>query len=789
MRISVDWLADYVALPPGLKPEQIATDLTMATVEVEGVVRLGRELEWVKIARVVSVDSLPGQSSAKLVTCDSGAFGLKEAVSTASNVRPGMLMPVVLDPGHANSSQVIVYAPADDDIRALFPNAKPGDVLDLSETEATPGDDLSDVIRWSDVVLEIDNKSLTHRPDLWGHYGIARELAAIYSCTLNPLPLRDPAIPKQRLVGALDSACNRFAAVRISGVENRQAPLWMRSRLVKVGQRPVDVLVDLTNYVMLAVGQPMHVFDADKLDLPLGVRRAAPSERLSLLDGQSYLLDSSMLVVADREGAHSLAGIMGGAASAVSASTCETILETANFDAATVRRASARLSLRSEASARFEKALDTQRVDEAVALFLALLREVQPSSTVVGFDDVHPTPTKKNHIVVDVGFLQSRLGKALNADELCGLLRRLEFEVTTDGDRLIIDVPTWRSTGDVSIPADILEEVARLYGYENFEFKPPAIRIEGPSLNRLALTERRIKEVLAFSGDMQEVVTYPWVEDHLLTAAGMDERDTLRLAAAPAPNQSRLRPSLIPSLLKSVATNLRYFDSFRIFEAGGVFADIGYRSVDSERELLPLQRRSLGGALVGSDAEALFLDAKGLIETIQRTAHVKPLEFVRNVDAGWAEARARLGLMVDGRCIGALGVLTRRAKTLADIKRSQVVLFEFDLNALEPLPSRENSFQELPEFPEIDLDLSLLFPEEIEWATITPEVRAVDELIREVSYVDKFRGKGIPESHKSLTLRLRLGSKARTLTVEEGKQVADRVAKALGVKFGARARA
>jgi phenylalanyl-tRNA synthetase beta chain len=288
---------------------------------------------------------------------------------------------------------------------------------------------------------------------------------------------------------------------------------------------------------------------------------------------------------------------------------------------------------------------------------------------------------------------------------------------------------------------------------------------------------------------MQEVVTYPWVEDHLLAAAGMDERDTLRLAAAPAPNQSRLRPSLIPSLLKSVATNLRYFDSFRIFEAGGVFADTRYRSVDSERELLPLQRRSLGGALVGSDAEALFLDAKGLIETIQRTAHVKPLEFVRNVDAGWAEARARLGLMVDGRCIGALGVLTRRAKTLADIKRLQVVLFEFDLSALEPLPSRENSFQELPEFPEIDLDLSLLFPEEIEWATITPEVRAVDELIREVSYVDKFRGKGIPESHKSLTLRLRLGSKARTLTVEEGKQVADRVAKALGVKFGARARA
>ncbi|MDH3605068.1 MAG: phenylalanine--tRNA ligase subunit beta, partial [Candidatus Tectomicrobia bacterium] len=571
----------------------------------------------------------------------------------------------------------------------------------------------------------------------------------------------------------------------ISGVDNTQAPFWMRSRLVRIGQRSINLLVDLTNYVMFAVGQPTHIFNAEHVDLPIGVRRAHESEELVLLDDNAYRLAPSMLVVADSKRALALAGVMGGVSSAASSSTRDVILEIANFDAVTIRRAATRLSLRTEASARFEKALDTQRVEEAVDLFVALLRQIQPSATIVGFDDTHPRPTQSKQITVGIDFLQNRLGNRLSAEEMSTLLSRIGFDVAVHDDILQITVPTWRSTGDVSIPHDIVEEVARLYGYERFEFVPPTIQLKKPALNQQNVVERRIKEILAFTGGMQEVVTYPWVEDRLLTAAGMDSLETLRLSAPPAPDQSQLRPSLIPSLLKSVAINLRYFDTFGIFEAGRVFVKRDFRPLDSDMESLPHQRRHLGGALAGQDAEQLLLEAKGLIETVRRAAHISSLTFSRDPIAPWAEAGARLGLQADGEPAGALGVLTSRAKTLADIKRSQVVLFEIDLDILQPLASRENEFFKLSEFPEVESDLSLLFAEQTEWGSVVQEIQELHPLIKQIVFVDQFRGRGIPSGSKSITLRLRLGASSRTLTADDAKEVTNLVTEALKHKFGA----
>jgi len=810
MKISLEWISDYVALPSGLSINDLIHDLTMTTVEVEGAIDLAKPLENIKVARVASIQDVSAESSLKSISCDLGDQGLFQIVCGAQNLREGMLVPVALPSAVIRPcgeklqgvqpievagilSEGVICASCELELDDLFPAQDERSIFDLSELSCFPGQDFREAIGWNDVILEIDNKSLTNRPDLWGHYGLARELAAIYKLALKPLPKNERFLPSADLVENIDTtACQRFTATSISNVRVDSSPFWMRSRLVRVGQRPINLMVDLTNFVMLALGQPSHVYDAERLSLPLSVRYGHQGQKVELLDKRTYELDEAIPLVFDKKHFLAVAGIMGDLHHAVSTATQQIILEVANFDAMVVRRASTRLGLRSDASSRFEKAIDTQRVDDALNLFLTLLENEQPTAKIVGFQDLHCYPTLTKTIEVGVAFLQDRLGKILSADEISQQLGLVGFDVIYNSTALQVTVPTWRSTGDVSQPQDIVEEVARLYGYDRFEFVPPEVCLTKHIKNRRVLLERHLKEILAFTCNMQEVISYPWIEDQLLDASGMESIKTLRLATPPAPDQSCLRPSLIPGLLKSVAINLRYFSTFRIFEVGSIFRATNFVATYDERETLPLQVRHLGGALVGADTNTLFLQAKGIIETLRRSAHIKSLSFFThsssNTDAPWAEDEACLGIQADGQHIGTIGLLTNRAKRLADIKRVQVVLFEINIDALEPLSSRENKYYPLPEYPRVDFDISLLFPELVTWLDILDSIKDIHPYVREVIFVDQYVGKGIPVDKKSLTLRLHLGSSSATLKSDEVKKVVSLVTELLKEKFDAHLR-
>jgi phenylalanyl-tRNA synthetase beta chain len=334
----------------------------------------------------------------------------------------------------------------------------------------------------------------------------------------------------------------------------------------------------------------------------------------------------------------------------------------------------------------------------------------------------------------------------------------------------------------------LVEEVARLYGYDNFESVPPEIRLERHTTNRRFLLERRLRELLAQVGGMQEVVTYPWVKDRFMEAAGFDPSDALRIAAPPAPDQHSLQPSLIPNLLETIVVNLRYFQSFRTFQVGSVFGKSDFEPLDDPTELLPRQPRHLAGALVGPDGEMLFREAKGLLETLQRDAHIASLSFTSDTAAPWADAAGRLGLLAGGRPAGAIGILSNRAKRLAGIKRGSVILFEFSIDALEPLASRENQYHSLLDYPEVDFDMSLVYSEAVHWDDVAQRVRGMHALIREVIFVDQYRGEGIPQGKKSVTLRLRLGSPTRTLRSDEVSEIGNMVAKELRAAVGAEVR-
>ena len=643
-----------------------------------------------------------------------------------------------------------------------------------------------------DTILEIDNKSLTNRPDLWGHYGIARELAAVYKLPLKPAapPLASlftAPPPKAALVGALDPECRRFTATMFRNVRAVPSPQWLRDRLARVGQNSFNLWVDLTNYVMLDTGQPMHAYDAAKVALPLGTRKSRAGERARMLNGEEYELPAGTLTIVDARGIVGIAGVMGGMESSVTASTTAILLECANFDALTVRRASRVLNLRTDASSRFEKAIDTPRIDIAVAKFIALVKDTQPEAVVESVADSCSAPTGTIRVTTSLKYLEDRLGDALAPADVVRGLETLGFEVSEQDGALDVTVPTWRATGDVSGPHDLLEEIARLKGYDSFAFVPAEVQLTGKVIDARAQFERRLRDLLTLTGGMYEVVTYPWSKQAFLDAAGIDASASPRLFVAPAPDQETVRPSLVPNLLEAVAQNLGFFPAFRIFEMGRVFPG-GTMPGDGDGEILPAQRRHLAAALVGSDAESLFAEAKGLIEALPRAAHAAPIDIAPADGPSWADAGGRAAIISGGARVGSIGVLTKRARRLSGIKRGEVVLLELDVEALSPLPSRDNRFDPLANYPQAGIDISMLFARETPWAAVARAAGGASPLVRGVEFVDDYRGKGVPDDAKSITLRLRVGEPGRTLTSEEINAAGAQARSALAAALGARER-
>lgn len=805
MKISLEWISDFVDLPPDVRPEELAHQLTLKTVEVEGWVNSSERLANVVVGQVTGLETL-GDSRHVRVVCDVGSGQHVLAVSQAGKLRPGSMVPVAL-PGaelasgsdehyrivaagqvHGVASQAVICTPADVGLQRLFPDVSASDALELVELDTQAGVALADAIGFNDTVLDIDNKSLTHRPDLWGHYGMARELATVYSLELRPLP--EAVLPQriEGLIGHLDrDVCSRLALVEFTLDCTGAAPLWLRSRLARIGESTVNLPVDLTNYVMFTVGQPSHVYDADRITLPLSVGRSGAATKLDFLNGESRELEPGTPVIRDSAVPVAAAGIMGGADSAVTGTSCRLLLEVANFRRQPIRRSSQRLALRTEASVRFEKGLDTQRVDAAVNVFLNILADVEPNASVNGMQDVHLEPTATAKVELDLNFLAGRIGQRLQVQEVRRILDTLGFAVTVDANQLHITAPTWRSTGDVSLPHDIVEEVARIHGYDNIPVAQLSIALKPVRrLNRRPL-DRTMREQLTTRAGMQEIVTYPWVAEGMLAASGLSKDDTLRFESAPAPDRNSLRPSLVPNLLEAIGANVPYSKAFSIFEAGTVFTpDRPYAKYHGIFEPLPKQRSVIAAVVVGADGPSLFRQAKGVLEMLHHQCHLRNLRFTEACDAAWADRLTRLGITANGVGVGALGLLSTPCRRLAGLLDVQVACFELDLEHLTAYPSRENRNEPISEFPESEFDLSVVVPDNVPWNQISSTIGGgVNDLIHRVSFVDEFRGSWVPDAHKSVTVRITLRPKVATLTAEHIGDVRGEVIRVLQQRFGA----
>jgi phenylalanyl-tRNA synthetase beta chain len=373
---------------------------------------------------------------------------------------------------------------------------------------------------------------------------------------------------------------------------------------------------------------------------------------------------------------------------------------------------------------------------------------------------------------------------------MAALLGRLGYKVSYDGDNMHIVVPSWRSTGDVSIKADIMEEVARMYGYENFEPTPITTSFDS-AINQLDYDlVRHIKEYLALRCGMREIFTYPWMSDRYAEAIIADLSHTMKLTTPPAPDQKLIRSSLLPNICEAVAKNERAYEKFSIFEEAQVISDESFESKYDERELLPLQKRYVAGAFVGSykELEALFREAKGVLEYMPRHTHMEGFAFVKNEKPSWSDDTVWLNVVSCGKAVGNIGLLNKKAAMNCDIKNAAVILFEIDTTQLVPFTSRTNKFTHLPAYPLVDYDISVLFNGSETWesvyAVLKKEINA-NPLLHSASFVEEYRGKQIPEGKKSVTIRLVIGSLEKTLTSQEIEKCANAVLDKLNRAFNA----
>ena len=804
MKFSLNWIKQYVDLPSDLTPAKLSYDLTMTTVEVEEAYDLGASLQGLFVGEILSIESHPNADKLRICSVNCGGDEPLSIVCGGINLEvghkvavavPGSLVkwhgegePVEIKPVKLRGvmSYGMICASNEIGLAELFP-AEHAEILDITDFDCKPGGKLADVLDLNDIILDIDNKSMTNRPDLWGHYGMARELAAIYGSHLKPIALPDmPSdLPKLPVDIQSPDLCPRYMGVVFTGVKTVASPFALKSLLWRVGQRPINLTVDLTNYVMFATGQPTHAFDRSHIKDGIVVRNAYTKEKLELLDGTELELSPDDLVIADHEKPVALAGVMGGKHDSILDNTNEIILEIANFNALSIRRTSKRYDTRTEAATRYEKAIDPQRVDLAFAVSREMFAKYFPQASITAFNDVYVKPLANSTVDITLDFLCKRLGRNVTESDVTAKLNLLGFITTVDNGVLHVTAPSWRSTGDISLPDDILEEVARLMGYENFDFVAPTVKmtnaINQPSYN----LERSIREYLAFRCNAQEIFTYPWIDDEYIHMAEIPEEEMLRLSTPPSPEESHLRSSLIPGMISAVVSNLRYYTDFRIFELTPVFFNRNFVSVSDEIERLPEMARHLAFAFVGSDARQLFREAKGVLEQMHRATQMESLSFAQTNKPSWADEAMWLNIKAGKekkKIIGSFGLMSVKVSKACGIKRSLVMLCELDVEKLIPLASRTNTFEHLPLYPTSDFDLSIVFDEQVKWEDIKKQVERVD-MVKDVAFIDEYRSDKVGANKKSVTFRVWIASDKGTLTGEQIELAQKQVSKKIEKKF------
>jgi len=807
LRISYNWLKEY--LKTDKSAAEFAREFSLKSQTVDRVEKISPKFKKVITAKILEIRKHPDADKLKLVKLDAGQYK-PIVVCGAPNIAVGQIAPLaivgarVLNPTEAGKSFIVKKAK----IRGVASNG-----MLCSQKELGLGDDhqgimildpktpvgkpLEEMLPLGDYILDLEVTA--NRSDAMSVVGVAREAAAVLGVKFNfkiPQPKLDfeKAIPLMAEVKE-PKLCPRYQAVAMTDVKVGPSPLWLQLRLINAGMRPINNLVDITNYLILEYGRPMHVFDYEKLrDHKIIVRQAKRGEKILALDGKTYPLKPEHLVIADGKTPVAIGGVMGGELSAASEKTKTIVFESAVFDPVWVRKTARELNLHSASSDLFEKGLPPESTFPGILRAIELTQKLAGGKVASPIIDVYARKYQPNKIKFDISSVKRYLGIEIDVAEIKKILESLGFEIS-GAKTLSVIVPWWRAN-DVTAEHDLIEEVARIYGYHNLPTELPPGEIPVQAKDPVFFWENLAKQSLAGLG-FTEVYNYSMVSQELLQKAKFSAKFALKIFNPLNEEMAYLRATLFPQILQNVSANLKNFSSQKIFELNNIY-------LPQAPNDLPAEFSWLSGAVLDQDSANSFLAVKGIVESLLKKLGISRYQFLASdrqcplwekdyaldIYQGrpFGKTQGRQFGKTQGRqFLGQFGLVNQNILEKFDIKKPLAV-FDLDFSQVVKLANKIKTYQPLPEFPGVSRDLAIVVDKKLSWQMVSDSVNHFDRLIVGVEYLSTFADPSLGANKKSLALRLVFRASDRTLKSEEVDEVMKKVVKKLENGFGAKAR-
>ena len=765
----MNWIGDFVDLS-GLDKKALIKNFTLSTAEVEDIIEKGNQLSGVVVAKILSVENHPDSKKLHLLKVDKGDE-VVDIVCGAPNVREGMKVALAtvggqigeltISPRKVGGYMSYGMCCSESELGISDDNSGLWEITD----DIALGTDIKSVYDIDDIIFEVDNKSLTNRPDLWSHYGIAREFATITGRTLKCPELLDASqfdsLPPVLVDVKATELCYRYSAIKVENVTRKLSPVNMRIRLFYCGSRAINFLADLTNYVMMELGQPMHAFDNAKVD-KIEVQTFPEGLKFTTLDGIERSIDENMLMITSGNEPVAVAGVMGGDASKIDDDTTSLLLESATFDGVSVRKTTTRLGLRTDASQRYEKMLDPELCRVATERVLKLICELDPGARVISsFTDVYAKRYPTITLEFDKRYVDRYTGIDIPTETIVKTLSSLGFGLKVEGDSFTATVPSWRATKDVTIKADIIEEITRIYGYDNFEIFTAESPILPKRKETLKSEEDRMKDLLVKSYRLHEVHSYIWSDIKKNKELGITTPDNVKIINAQTPDHAILRRSMIPTLLSFAKENRGYADDFGIFEIG--------HTVDGLRENGECDEQNKLGVLLYSKTvseESLFNRAAAAVRELVSDILHKSVEFVSaESDYDFQHPVNSFDITVDGVKIGFIAVPHPTVCANID-KKCAISFFEIKTESFAKTPVSRIKYAEPSKFPEVEIDVTFATdPSALAFGRLVSTAKAAaGDILSDMWVKDIYVGE---DNSYAVTLRFSFISRERTLTKQE----------------------
>ncbi len=808
MKVSLSWLKEYVSVD--LDVDDMAAKLTMAGLEVDAVEERYDYLANIVIARVDEVKKHPNADKLSVCKVNAGGNDSIQIVCGAPNVREGMFVPCALPgavlPGdlkikkgklRGEVSQGMLCSASE-----LRLNTDASGIMDL-EGDFIAGTPLEDALKISDTVFEID---LTpNRPDCLSYIGVAREVAA-FTDPRQKVMLPDYSLPEDKIgsVSIHDHAkveimdpdlCPRYSAGLLVDIKVEPSPFWLQEKLESIGLTPVNNVVDITNFIMMETGQPLHAFDFDEVAKgKIIVRRAGNDKEFTTLDSKVHTLESDMLMICDGQRPVALAGVMGGENSEISDTTTRVLIESAYFNPVSIRKTAKKTGIATDASHRFERGVDPDGTVNALKRAVSLMAQICNATIAKDLIDEHPNKPVPIKIDLNTDALNIRLGTDFDTDKIKEFLASVEFDVEkTEDKRLTVGVPSFRV--DVLRPEDLSEEVARLWGYNNIQTSYPLVPAKGKVLNpKIALREKIRQTLTGFS--FFEAINYNFIHENScnrLNLSDTDKRRQVETILNPISDQmSVLRSSLVPGLLETMKKNIsQQTDTLKFFEIGKIF-------IATQKGSLPEEIERLAGLITGSRTESSwyskktgvdFFDLKGVIEGLLNALMIGNIGFEKIEDGSCPYYQNGYAAYVKSgdTLMGTLGKIDEKVLKNYGLKQDAFV-FDFSLNGIQELIPKSLTALPLPKFPSVSRDLTLIVDRSVTVGAILNQIELISKkqsLIEKVFLFDVYEGQPLPEGKKSLSFRVVYRSASKTLKEKNIKKLHVNISKTIIDQFNA----